>query len=116
MPEEDEVLHAEDLRGVPRLALADGHQARIVGRVRVGAGAAGRDQAEDDVTPFARPAGRAPGDRELVVVGVRRDAEDPRELRVERVRSARAVRHRAGARPATRAWSASTAPAAARAP
>src|SRR2546422_982690 len=40
IPEEHEVLDAEDLRGVPRFALPHGHEARVVGGVLVGAGAA----------------------------------------------------------------------------
>src|SRR6266403_1657502 len=76
--QEDDVLHAEDLRGVPGLALADRDQPRVVRRVLVGAGAARRDQAEHDVAPLTRPAGDTPRDRELVVLRVRGAAEAPR--------------------------------------
>src|SRR2546430_8926503 len=65
IPEKDDVLHAEDLGGGPRLALADRDQPGVVGRVLVGAGAAGRDQTEHDVSSLTRPAADAAGDREL---------------------------------------------------
>src|SRR5262249_32887381 len=79
-------------------ALADRDQPRVVGGVLVGAGAAGRDQAEDDVAALARPAGDAAGDRELVVVRMRRDAEDAREVGLERVGLALAGGHEAPSR------------------
>src|SRR4029077_15832421 len=113
--EEDEVLHAEDLRGVPRLALADRHQPRVVARVLVRAGAAAGPQAEGDRAPLAGPRGHAAGDRELVVVRVRGDAEDARDRRVERARATSRARHGAGRSP-TRACGAARAPAAGAAP
>ena len=108
--EEDEVLDAEDLRRVPRLALADGHQPGVIARVLVGAGAAAGHQAEGDLAPLAGPGGRAAGDRELVVVRMRRDAEDAPVRRVERARAASRARHRAGRSP-TRACGGGRAPA-----
>src|SRR5215510_4936419 len=113
--EQDQVFHAENLGGVPRLALADGHQTRVVRRVLVGARPAAGHQAEGDLASLPGPRGGTAGDRELVVVRVRRDAEDARERRVERDRLAPGARHWTGPL-STRACGAARAPAAGAAP